>query len=125
MARVEQEFARLTLAFPKAILSPSRDWVEVPDYALPDLFCHVTTRLRMPLSPAYPDVPPDNFFVSPGLRLKDGQGLNNYSEVRQFGEVWGQFSWHPKKWRAAAEIDRGDNMLTFFNSIRKRLEEGR
>jgi hypothetical protein len=125
VTRVEQEFAKLAVSFPRAILCPSRNWVEVPDYLLPELFNHTTTRVRMPLTPAYPDVPPDNFYVSSGLRLRDGQGLANYSEVGQFGEVWGQFSWHPKKWRAASDIDRGDNMMTFFNSVRKRLEEGR
>lgn len=126
MHRIERELELLKAQFPNAILSPQRDWVEVPDFSLPDnLYDREAVRVRMPLSPAYPDAAPDNFFVFPGLALRGGGTLDGYASCGKFGEMWGQFSWHPRLWRAAAEIERGDNMATFFNSIRKRIEEGR
>lgn len=126
MKRIEEEFALLKSEYPNAALSPAGDWCEVPDFPLsPGVYNRETTRVRMPLTPAYPDAAPDNFYVPPGLALSTGAGLNNYSEISRFGEMWGQFSWHPKQWRASTIPEKGDNMLTFFNTVRKRLEEGR
>jgi hypothetical protein len=126
MKRIDDEFSILKEFYPSAILSADRDWVEVPDLPLlTGLYNREIMRVRMAIGPAYPDVAPDNFFVPAGLRLQSGAGLDNYSEVAKFGELWGQFSWHPRIWRAAAKPDQGDNMSTFFNTIRKRLEEGK
>lgn len=126
MKRVEEELALLRRDFPAAGLSEVGDWVEIPEYPLPPgLYNREATRVRMPLSPAYPDVAPDNFYVVAGLRLRSGAALDNYGEISRFGELWGQFSWHPKRWTAAARPEQGDNMSTFFNTIRKRFEEGR
>lgn len=126
MTRIDEELQHLRNLFPAALLSPGADWVEVPEYPLPPgLYNRENTRIRMPLSQAYPDVAPDNFYVAAGLRLRGGGALDNYSEISRFGEVWGQFSWHPKRWSAAPRPEVGDSMRTFFNSIRKRLEEGR
>lgn len=126
MKRIDDEFRCLREIYPSAVLSAARDWVEVPAYPLlGGLYNCEITRVRMAIGPAYPDVAPDNFFVSAGLRLQSGSALDNYTEVSRFGELWGQFSWHPRTWRAAADPDRGDNMSTFFNTVRKRLEEGK
>jgi E2/UBC family protein E len=123
--RIDLEYEHLKNVYPSAILSAARDWVEIPDFALPNLYATAITRVRMPLTAAYPDAAPDNFYVPPGFRLKDGQVPNNYADVPKFGETWGQYSWHPQRWRGKAEIEQGDNMSTFFNSVRKRLEEGK
>lgn len=126
MKRIEDEFRILKELYPSAQLSPQEDWVEVPDFPLlTGLYNRDSTRVRMPLTQAYPDAAPDNFYVPVGLRLRGGAALDNYSEIPRFGELWGQFSWHPKRWRAAPKPDLGDSMATFFNSIRKRLEEGK
>lgn len=126
MKRIEDEFCILKEVYPSAELSAQGDWVEVRDFPLPaGLYNRAMTRVRMPLGPGYPDVPPDNFYVPSGLRLCAGGGLDNYSELPKFGAVWGQFSWHPKRWSATPRPDLGDSMSTFFNSIRKRLEEGK
>jgi len=126
MKRLEEELELLRKLFPGALLSAGADWVEVPEFPLPPgVYNRVTTRVRMPLTQAYPDVAPDNFYVPAGLRLRGDAALDNYSEIPRFGEVWGQFSWHPKRWSAAPRPDLGDSMATFFNSIRKRLEEGK
>lgn len=126
MTRLEEEFSLLKESFPCAVLAPQRDSVEISDFMLPDRIYQVPrVRLKIPLTPAYPDAAPDNFYVSPALRLIDGSSLNNYSESHRDGEVWGQFSWHQKAWRAGATVDGGDNLLTFLNTVRKRLEEGR
>lgn len=126
MKRIDDEFRILKEMYPSAELSPQGDWVEVPNFPLTiGLYNRETTRVRMPLTPAYPDAPPDNFYVPAGLRLQGGAALDNYSEIPRFGELWGQFSWHPKRWNAAPRPDLGDSMATFFNSIRKRLEEGK
>ena len=126
MDRIDAEYAHLKLEYGTALLSPAREWVEVPDYPLPaGLFAPAAVRVRMPLSRAYPEVAPDNFYTSPGLKLAGGQPLNNYPDTPRWGETWGQFSWHPKRWFSKANLREGDNMRTFFNSIRQRLEEGR
>lgn len=126
MKRIEDEFRILKELYPSAQLSPQADWVEISDFLLPaGLYNLETTSVRMPLGPGYPDVPPDNFYVPSGLQLRAGGGLDNYSDLPKFGAVWGQFSWHPRTWRAAPAADQGDSMSTFFNSVRKRLEEGK
>lgn len=125
MTRIEREFELLRTAYPNAILDPSRQWVEVPDFPLPDgRYPSPSVRVRMALTAAYPDVAPDNFFVPAGFVLRDGGSPSNYSDVEKFGGRWGQFSWHPRTWRAAPDPERGDSLCTFFNSVRKRLEEG-
>lgn len=98
------------------------DWVLIPAYPLvKDMFNQDTTKLLVRVPPGYPNTGPDDFFVDGSIRFANGdpvpglnQGSNSSSGPAPVEGEWGWFSWHPKDWRPAAEIEEGDNLLTFL-----------
>ena len=76
--------------------------------------------------PDLPGQPPYGFWVRPGLSLKSGTGVQNYSYPVEtpFGPGFGQFSWAPDEWRPASDVRLGSNMLRWVESFKVRLAEG-
>lgn len=94
----------------------------VRSFRLPDLFVQDRVPILVPLTPAYPSAPPDNFLVPWGTALRSGQPLQNYSgPVPAAGGQWGQFSHHIEggAWRPAI-----DNILTYLLTVQGRLLQG-
>jgi hypothetical protein len=83
------------------------------------------TALLVLIPPGYPVTPPDNFFVNAELRLPAGGVPGNASVVEQLGGRWLQFSYHvePGDWKPHAEAEKGHNLLTFLQGVKKRLQE--
>lgn len=102
----------------------------IPNYPLPaNRYNKEQTMLFFVIPKAYPNTGPDNFFVDGDLRLKDGAlppGLNvgsdSSSGVSPIPGNWSWFSWHPSSWQPAADIEKGDNLVTFLRSINICLE---
>jgi hypothetical protein len=123
MKRLELDFAMLKDARSDLLVGPNSSYFILEQFHLPKrLFNREATRLLVNGTPTYPTAPPDNFYVSPGLRLADGAAIQNYTEpVELHGESWGQFSFHVADggWNPAV-----DNFLTFLTAVRARLQEG-
>lgn len=123
--RVAQEMALLRTKYPGAEHGPELDWVLILDYALPrNRFNKDRTRLLFIIPPGYPNTGPDDFFVDGDLRLKDGnnppgfnQGSQSSSGPAPVEGNWGWFSWHPVSFRPAANLQAGDNLLTFMRGV--------
>jgi hypothetical protein len=124
--RVKEEIEILRRKFPDLQYGEEWNWVLIPKYPLPDLFTKSDTNLLWIIQPGYPQTAPDDFFVDGDLRLKNGSnppafnaGPNSSSGVAPVSGNWGWFSWHPEsgKWKPAAEIEKGDNFLTFLRSV--------
>ena len=124
--RVRQEIDKLRQGFPNLQCGSELNWVLISEYPLPNLYNKPQTRLLWNIPPGYPQTPPDDFFVDGDLRLKDGvnppsfnAGPNSSSGLAPIEGNWGWFSWHPEqgKWKPLAEIDKGDNLVTFLRAV--------
>ena len=123
--RLAQEIALLKAKYPNLEHGQNYDWVIISDCPLPDGYNRKTTKLLFLIPVTYPHTAPDCFYVEPGLRLSNGNMPSNYNEQMtvSVGGSWGYFSWHPEIWQAAAEIEKGDNLLSFIKIVNVRLRE--
>lgn len=120
--RVNAELALLRRGNPGLEFLEQESWVRLPSYPLPAGWSvgEVALAFRIPPSVA---VQPYGFWVYPSITLANGRLPTNYTPTVEipFGHGWGQFSWSPQQWRPHAQIEKGDNMLHFFRSVRDRL----
>ena len=125
MNRVETEIALINNQYGSYLVSEDHSYVLFQDFPLPKGWNFESTRLLILIPAAYPQMPPDNFYVKPGLRLESGAMPASYTEgSRHLEEPWGQFSMHlDGPWRPAADITSGDNLLTFLIIVNGRLSE--
>ncbi|MFH1882188.1 MAG: E2/UBC family protein [Planctomycetota bacterium] len=123
--RIAAEIKLLKTRYPNVQHGQGHAWVMIPDFVLPDGYNRKTTRLLFLILPSYPHAAPDNFYVDAGLKFGNGKPLTSYSEGSQvpIEGTWGCFSWHPEIWQPAAEIEKGDNLLTFMKAVNLRLRE--
>jgi len=125
-ARIDQELNILRRRYAKVECEDSCQWVIIRDFALPQGWNFQKTNLMFEIPPGYPVVPPDNFYVDEGLKVK---ATNNppvsYTEgVEKLGKKWGQFSWHIEgEWQPHVNPEKGDSLLTFVLRGERRLEE--
>lgn len=123
--RVDAELELIRRKFPGARRTPSG--VLLPDFPLPDTVKQECEDVLIPVTPAYPAAPPDNFLVSWGVALRSGKAFQNYSgPVTLEGRQWGQFSHHIENgaWRPSSEGTEGDNILTYALTVASRLKQG-
>ena len=100
-------------------------WFVIPRWALVSGWNKQETFLLILKPPGYPITPPDNFYVDPGLRLA-GDGMpGNTNPETQAGRSCLRFSYHLEQgdWSPNAQIDKGHNLLTFLQGVKKRLQE--
>lgn len=120
-ARLEQDLERLSKELPS--MRHSAALVELPDFTLPaGLYGVDRTWLAFPIPPEYPINPPDNFYVTAGLRFRDGRALTNYSEqvVGHHGNL-GVFSFHIEGWRSGGPDPH--DLRSFVRAVAVRLQE--
>lgn len=100
-------------------------WVLFRSFWLPPGWNRQTIEVLVLLPPAYPLVPPDNFFVREGLRTTEGHLPGGYFEGQTsvLGPGWGQFSFHAQGWRPGPGLTEGDNLVTFMLAVERRLKE--
>ena len=100
-------------------------WFIVQHWPLPPGWSKSETALLVLIPPGYPVTPPDNFFVDAQLSLSGGAMPGNASVVEQLGGRWLQFSYHvePGDWKPHADAEKGHNLLTFLQGVKKRLGE--
>ncbi len=106
-------------------IDPDLAWFITPHWPLAAGWSKPETALLLLIPPGYPVTPPDNFFVDAELRLLSGEMPGNASVVEQLGGRWLQFSYHvePGDWKPHADPDKGHNLLTFLQGVKKRLWE--
>jgi hypothetical protein len=126
--RVAAELELLGRAYPDLEFRAEGHWVRIPRYALPDGIWHRSeTEVCFQIPESIPAQGPYGFYVRPGLALRDGTPIDNYTypATTGFGDDWGKFSWQLLVWAPKEEIVAGTNMVNFARSIGDRLREGR
>lgn len=94
----------------------------IPIWSLPAGWSRRDTPLWVPCPAAYPQMPPDNFYVDGSLRLADGRDPGNSSVVLLDGHLSARlFSYHLENGDWSPE--QGDAFETFLFGIDKRLQE--
>jgi hypothetical protein len=123
--RIEAERALLRSAYPHVEFLESDPWARIPVYSVPGDIWTVTT-CEVAFQMVIAGQQPYGFWVRPGLVLKTGGTIQNYSfpVSTPFGEGWGQFSWSPETWVPLADVRRGANMLAWVQSFADRLRQG-
>ena len=93
--------------------------VVMPAWSLPAGFDREVSDLLIRLNPGYPDVPPDMWWFSPAVHLRDGQALPATSVVETYlGRTWQRWSRHftSGQWQSGV-----DGLESFLALIRRDL----
>lgn len=129
--RILQEIALLATRF-DAINYDDEDftWVHLPCFELPAGWSKRTTELLILLPPAYPQVPPNGFFIDQRLRTRRGGAVDHYYEDQGPQNPLGSKGWawyciHADRgnWSPTASVLHGDNLLKYVELIRTILTE--
>jgi len=100
------------------------EWILFRRFQLPPGWNRTVIEILVEVPPAYPQTPPDNFYVTEGLRTASGGTPGNYSEgVEKYGKRWAQFSYHVQDWSPSSDLLDGHNLLTFVLGVEQRLRE--
>lgn len=94
--------------------------VVIRGYVLPPGYDQTQSDLLLRLSAGFPDVPPDMWWFSPAVRLRDGRAVPATEVIEHhLGRNWQRWSRHfnPGQWRSGT-----DSLESFFALIRKELE---
>jgi hypothetical protein len=94
--------------------------IVLPEYCLPSGMNVPRADLLLRLNPGYPDVPPDMWWFSPSLMLKDGRQIEATQVTEYYlGRQWQRWSRHfnAGQWRSGI-----DCLETFLALVRKELE---
>ena len=94
--------------------------VQIKNYKLPGGWDQQVVNVEVYVPPGYPSANLDCFWVEPQLRLANGnppQSSNTTNPMPEVGLRGTWFSWHIPTWRP-----NHDTLVTFFNSIRSRLD---
>ena len=121
--RRQKEIQLVKAAHPKLEVGPNLDWFILTRLVLTPGWSLDATDTLILIPPGYPTTPPDNFYTSPDLRLKNGAMPGNATPASQLGRQWLQFSYHVEDWQPHADSRQGHNLLTFLEGIRRRLSE--
>lgn len=96
--------------------------VVINDFPLPAGYSEPKTELLLRLPPGFPDLPPDMWWMWPGVTYADGQ-VPQATEVREvhLGKEWQRWSRHfgEAQWRPGR-----DSLQSFLRLIRTDLENG-
>jgi hypothetical protein len=126
--RIQEELALLKSAYADLEYLPAGHWVRIPRYPLPDeVWNQAEVEVCFQIPESIPAQQPYGFHVRPGLSLRSGQAIDNYSYPAPtgFGSDWGKFSWQLLAWAPKEDIVSGTNMLNFARSISDRFREGK
>jgi hypothetical protein len=91
-----------------------------PGYKLPPGYDRPAADLLLRLNPGFPDVPPDMWWFSPGVRLADGRTIPATEVVENYlGRTWQRWSRHfnAGQWRSGI-----DSLESYLGLIRRELE---
>lgn len=119
---ISEELSRLIIRWPEISFSDTKLRWHIPAWPLPSGWNRDVTPLWIPCPAAYPQVPPDNFYVDAALRLVDGREPGNTSiTVLEPGLPVRLFSFHVEssEWNP----ERGDSLEVFLLGVQKRLSE--
>lgn len=119
---IANELARLIVRWPGISFNHTSLRWHLPVWPLPPGWNRAVTPLWIPCPPAYPQVPPDNFYVDGALRLADGREPGSTSlTVLEPGLSVRLFSFHVEsnEWNP----EHGDCLEVFLLGIQKRLSE--
>ena len=89
--------------------------VVMPQWPLPSGFDRNVSDLLIRLSPGYPDVPPDMWWFSPHVNLKNGQPLPATDVVEShLGRSWQRWSRHFNNGQWQSGIDGLESFLALI-----------
>jgi hypothetical protein len=133
-ARITQEVALLRLRFKRVAYDDlGYRWVHLPAFELPDGWSKRQTELLLVVPPAYPQLPPDGFFLDQRLTTRRGRTPGHYFQQQGRQNPYADRGWawycihldgSPRGgWHASADVLQGDNLLSYIEVIRLVLSQ--
>jgi hypothetical protein len=127
--RIEKELELVEARYGALERAADLSWFVIEHWPLPAGWSAPATRLLLLIPSGYPATPPDNFAIENGITAPGGVNPNDLTgEIDHTDRRWMQFSWHVTDgeagWRPHAEVEKGDNILSFLLGAQTRLEEG-
>jgi len=126
--RVIGEIELLSTHFGKVRFNPLNPTaVTIEKFDLPRGFNRKHAKVLIDLGPHYPELPPQDFYLSRGLR-KHGEISEHYFERGLGGKKyckkgWAWYSLHIKSWRPDSySMVAGDNLLTAAEALYKAVK---
>ena len=95
-------------------------WVLIYNFGLPYGYNYDRTDILILLPPSYPQLPPDWFYMDPGLRRRDGKPPHYFEEAVGRAptlEHWAAGCLHIKTWYPADDPLTGHSLLTISQLI--------
>ena len=129
MDRRRLEIELLREKYGELEVGPSLNYIIFSSFQLPEGWNMEIIRVLVIIPGNYPISPPDNFYVTPGLRTINGAPPGSYAESQNhYGKDWGVFSMHLEDagtWNPSTDnVLDVTNLLTFMMSVvEKRLSE--
>jgi len=131
MTPLQQQFSILQAEHPHAKLTALLDGshlIVIPAVKLPATWSKASVEIKFVAPVGYPFGKPDCFWADHDLRLSNGSpprctGPNpipNIANTQYSGTPHLWFSWHLQGWNP-----NSDNLLTYFNVIKRRFDEAR
>jgi hypothetical protein len=127
-ARLQRELELVAQRYGELEVAEDVTWLVIKSLVLPAGWSAGVTRLLLMIPAGYPATPPDNFAIDGDIRLANGGEPGNLAgRITHAASEWLLFSWHvvdgTAGWAPHAEIERGDNLLTFLLGVESRLAE--
>ena len=99
-----------------------RKWWAKTRFCMPGGWNHEATPILVVVSNQYPASPPDGFYLSKKLKDSRGRTPAHYFERQHMHNSltergWAWFCCHPTGWRAAVDVQDGDNLLKYMSLI--------
>ena len=123
--RLKVEVGLLRKAGWEVETDPESQWVIVKDVPLVTGWNRSETDVLIKIPPGYATTPPDNFYTVADLRLANGSKPGSTAQEEAIaGRTWLTFSFHVEDgWDPHADPEKGHNLVTYLDAVRKRLSE--
>lgn len=116
---IDQDYLRARAPDSSVSFDGSMICVVIPSFPLPPGFNQDTADLLLRLSPGYPDVPPDMWWLYPSVCRVDGRPIAaTNAQENHLGRTWQRWSRHlsPGQWRSGI-----DSLESYLALVRKEL----
>jgi hypothetical protein len=99
--------------------------VVINSYRLPDGYDHTEADLLLRLSSGYPDIRPDSWWISPGIKLADGREVRATEVIEtHLGRDWQRWSRHLDDQQWQPGTDGLENYIALIEQeLTRRLAE--
>lgn len=94
-------------------------WLRLHEFPLPRGWSKTASGFLIMIPDAYPEVPPDKFYLDQNLRDGDGRSPGHYFMANEYSDNgWAWLCLHMDAgWTPRQRVEEGDNLVTIIERI--------